>query len=96
MIPSLEFGNLAPLLHLQLGWPERPLPNRLTALWHLQEDADAITRLLVRRLITQKEADKARRRLVRKIAIAVGPELVARARAAHELVVAADLREVET
>lgn len=32
---------------------------------HLQADAEAITRLLVRGLLTKREADTARRRLIR-------------------------------
>ena len=53
----IEFGALAQSISTQLGIKAVPLDN----------DADAITRLHVRGLLTDSETDKARKRLMKKI-----------------------------
>lgn len=55
---TLSFGAMAPKPSQQI--------HGLSP--HFDKDADAITRLLIRGIITPSEADKARKRLVKEIA----------------------------
>jgi len=59
-VQSVAFGALVPSLSNQLR-----LPARLVR--HAQRDADAITRLAVRGLLTEREAHAARRRLTTRL-----------------------------
>lgn len=69
---EIQMGAMTPLLSNQLRLQMAVIEDRdLVA--HLQRDADAITRLLVRGLITAKSADTARKRLVRKICKEASP-----------------------
>jgi FAD synthase len=61
---GLRFGAVAPPLHQQLGIAP-------VAVDPFQADADAITRLVVRGLLSDAEAERARLRLGRKIVGAV-------------------------
>lgn len=61
----LVFGPTAPKLHKQLGAPE---PEPFSPAYHWQLDADAIARLSVRGLLSEAEADRARKRLIRRMA----------------------------
>jgi hypothetical protein len=61
---GLTFGGVAPPLHRQLGVPA-------AAADPYQADADAITRLAARGLLSDAEAERARLRLGRKIVGAV-------------------------
>ena len=54
----IQFGALAPSLRDQLG---AALPS------HFQDDADAITRLHVRGVLSDSEAQRARKRLISAI-----------------------------
>lgn len=58
---SIELGALAPPLAEQLGLEST---ERLD---HLQKDADALTRLRVRGLLTERESTAASKRLVKRI-----------------------------
>jgi len=62
---KLEFGAMAPLLETQLGHQGL----RITAgpLRHLQKDADALARLSVRGVLSEKETTYARGRLMKTI-----------------------------
>lgn len=57
----LTFGALAKPIHVQLGVPMRAVAS-------CQRDADALTRLAVRGVLSSSEVESARRRLVRRIA----------------------------
>lgn len=57
---TIEFGAMASPLWYQLDVDAN-------LIYDLQDDADAITRLLVRGLITESEGHKARTRLTKKI-----------------------------
>lgn len=57
----LTFGALAEPIHVQLGLPMRAVAS-------FQRDADAITRLAVRGILSSSQVESARRRLVRRIA----------------------------
>lgn len=61
---QLRFGALSPPLHQQIGCAAELLE-------HQQYDADAIARLRVRSILTERETDAARRRLVKSISAAV-------------------------
>jgi len=70
MSVSLEFGALAPPLREQLkdaGLVIRYKRN----LAHYQRDADAITRIVIRGLISDSQARTARKRLMRRIAAGI-------------------------
>lgn len=65
---DVEFGALSPSLAEQLKLPKRPLR-------YLQACADGIVTLAVGRLLTDAEAWRARRRLMRRIVFTFGKEL---------------------
>lgn len=58
------FGALAPRLKVQLAayWPKHQ-----STILQWQLDADAVTRLAVRRLLTDREVARARQRLVTRM-----------------------------
>lgn len=61
---ALVFGATAPSLVRQLKARE---PHQIKMMKLFQRDADAITRLSVRGLLTERETDKARRRLISRL-----------------------------
>lgn len=65
MKKALIFGTLAPPLHEQLGL-DRPR-SILSPMWQWQKDADVVTRLRQRDLLTEAEAKKLHGRIVRRI-----------------------------
>lgn len=60
-VKTLAFGALAPKLHKQLGQPQR----RFRC---LQDCADSIVTLAVGRILPESEVQRARERLVKRIA----------------------------
>jgi hypothetical protein len=60
VVNKIEFGALVPSLSDQLRLPAKILR-------HSQRDADAITRLAVRGLLTEREAHAVRRRLTTRL-----------------------------
>lgn len=61
----LEFGAMAPDISQQLAY--QGLTAKARAIAHWQKDADAITRLSVRGMLSDSEKSKARRRLLKTI-----------------------------
>lgn len=57
---NIRYGALAPKLIQQISVKEK---YQEKIVQFFQEDADSITRLLVRGLLTQREADSARKKL---------------------------------
>ena len=57
-------GSFAKPFHKQLN---RPKPKKNSEEWHLQKDNEAVTRLIVRGIITYSEIDKVRMRIIRKL-----------------------------
>lgn len=65
----IEFGAFAPSLRKQIiagGFTTKDV-KASKDLTHCQLDADAVSRLLVRGIITQSSADSARKKIVKKI-----------------------------
>jgi hypothetical protein len=63
---SVEFGALAPRLTEQLAAAKLFVDKSSVA--HFQRDADAIARLSVRGLLSERETKAARRRLLKRMA----------------------------
>lgn len=61
---ALVFGALAPSLASQL---DAKKAHQIVILKPFQQDADSIVRLSVRGLLTARETDRARRRLIQQI-----------------------------
>ncbi|CAB4147278.1 hypothetical protein UFOVP509_22 [uncultured Caudovirales phage] len=59
---GLSFGALAEPLSTQLGRQGVKAPRGMVRMW--QRDADAITRLVLRRYLSSTQADKSRRKLM--------------------------------
>jgi hypothetical protein len=74
----LEFGALSPCIEEQLK--DQGLMINLPPLdrQNLQRDADEISRLRFRRVLTEAEADRARWRLIKEISKYIRPIAVAR------------------
>ena len=62
---NIEFGAMAPLLETQLG--HQGLKVLSGPLNHLQKDADALSRLSARGVLSDGETRSARRRLMKAI-----------------------------
>lgn len=62
---QIVFGAVAPLLESQLGRQGLRLVG--SKLLHIQKDVDAVARLSVRRVLSDAETVRARRRLVKVI-----------------------------
>lgn len=62
---GLQFGALAPPLDEQLV--EQGIAAGVRNLRQLQQDADAVSRLAVRQILTEAEADKARQRIIKRV-----------------------------
>jgi hypothetical protein len=60
---DIHFGALAPALSEQIGH----LIEDPKTMEHLERDADAITRLVIRGLVSDREGERARDRLFKKI-----------------------------
>jgi hypothetical protein len=64
---TLYLGALSPRIEEQLRGQSLRLGLKPIQRHHLQRDADEISRLLVRGILTSGECDRARKRLCRKI-----------------------------
>lgn len=72
MILNLSFGALAPPIREQLRYAKVTIRSRDLA--HFQRDADAVTRLVVRGLLSDGIAQKAIRKLMRNILAKARPD----------------------
>jgi len=68
---AINFGALPPPIKEQLR--QQGLKAKAKDIWHWQRDADAITRCVIRGLISDSTAHAARRRVIRKIVAGVKP-----------------------
>jgi hypothetical protein len=64
---SVDFGALSPTIDEQLRQQGLKLDMDPLLRCHLQRDADEVTRLRVRCILTEAESDKARRRILQII-----------------------------
>ena len=64
---TLDFGALSPPIDEQLRQQGLKLNMDPWFRWHLQRDADEVTRLRVRCILTEAESDKARKRILQII-----------------------------
>jgi hypothetical protein len=74
MKKNIKFGALAPKLRAQLREQKLRVKDA-DKLAHLQRDADAVSRLLIRGLITEGMAHLARKQIVDQL-LALNPSLV--------------------
>jgi hypothetical protein len=69
----IAFGALSPRIDEQLRDQGLKLDMDVTIRAHLQRDADEVARLRVRRILTEAESDKARKRIFQIIKKQVKP-----------------------